>query len=54
MEISSKYNPSEIENKWYQYWLSQKYFESKPDHRTPYTIVIPPPLNGILIFKSFL
>ena len=49
MEISSKYNPSEIENKWYQYWLSQKYFESKPDHRTPYTIVIPPPnVTGVL------
>ncbi len=49
MEISSKYNPSEIEDKWYQYWLSQKYFESKPDHRTPYTIVIPPPnVTGVL------
>ena len=49
MEISSKYNPSEIENKWYQYWLSQKYFESTPDHRTPYTIVIPPPnVTGVL------
>ncbi len=49
MEISSKYNPSEIEDKWYQYWLSQKFFESKPDHRTPYTIVIPPPnVTGVL------
>ncbi len=49
MEISSKYNPSEIEDKWYQYWLSQKYFESTPDHRTPYTIVIPPPnVTGVL------
>ena len=49
MEISPKYNPSEIENKWYQYWHSQKYFESTPDHRTPYTIVIPPPnVTGVL------
>ncbi len=49
MEISSKYNPSEIENKWYQYWLTNKYFSSKPDHRTPYTVVIPPPnVTGVL------
>lgn len=49
MEISPKYNPSEIEDKWYQYWVSQKYFHSKPDYRTAYTIVIPPPnVTGIL------
>ncbi len=49
MEISSKYNPSEIENKWYQYWLTNKYFSSSPDHRTPYTVVIPPPnVTGVL------
>lgn len=49
MEISSKYNPSDIENKWYQYWLTNKYFSSKPDHRTPYTVVIPPPnVTGVL------
>ncbi len=49
MEISSKYNPSEIENKWYQYWLTNKYFSSTPDHRTPYTVVIPPPnVTGVL------
>ena len=49
MEISSKYNPTEIENKWYQYWLTNKYFSSKPDHRIPYTVVIPPPnVTGVL------
>lgn len=49
MEISAKYNPSEIENKWYQFWLENKYFSSKPDHRIPYTIVIPPPnVTGVL------
>ena len=49
MEISSKYNPSDIENKWYQFWLTNKYFSSKPDHRTPYTVVIPPPnVTGVL------
>lgn len=49
MELSAKYNPSEIENKWYQFWLDNKYFSSKPDHRVPYTIVIPPPnVTGVL------
>ena len=49
MELSAKYNPSEIENKWYQFWLENKYFSSKPDHRVPYTIVIPPPnVTGVL------
>lgn len=49
MEISAKYNPSDIENKWYQHWLSQKYFRSVPDERPAYTIVIPPPnVTGVL------
>lgn len=49
MEISAKYNPSAIEDKWYQFWLSQKYFKSTPDDRPAYTIVIPPPnVTGVL------
>ena len=49
MEISSKYDPREVEGKWYQYWLDNKLFSSKPDGREPYTIVIPPPnVTGVL------
>jgi len=49
MEIPSKYNPSEIESKWYDYWMTHNYFHSEPDERTPYTIVIPPPnVTGVL------
>ncbi len=49
MEIASKYNPSEVEEKWYHYWLENRYFHSEPDNREPYTIVIPPPnVTGIL------
>ncbi len=49
MEISSKYNPVEVENKWYKYWMDNKFFHSVPDEREPYTIVIPPPnVTGIL------
>jgi len=49
MELESKYSPSEIEAKWYQYWLDKKLFSSKPDGREPYTIVIPPPnVTGVL------
>ncbi|MGM9783766.1 MAG: valine--tRNA ligase [Candidatus Cryptobacteroides sp.] len=49
MELSSKYNPSEVEDKWYAYWLKYKCFHSEPDNREPYTIVIPPPnVTGIL------
>ena len=49
MELASKYNPSDVEGKWYQYWLDNKLFSSKPDGRTPYTVVIPPPnVTGIL------
>ena len=49
MELASKYNPQEVESKWYQYWLDNKLFSSKPDGREPYTIVIPPPnVTGVL------
>ena len=49
MEIASKYDPREVEGKWYQYWLDNKLFASKPDSREPYTIVIPPPnVTGVL------
>ena len=49
MEIASKYDPKEVEGKWYQYWLDNKLFSSKPDEREPYTIVIPPPnVTGVL------
>ena len=49
MELASKYNPSDVEGKWYQYWLDNKLFSSKPDGREPYTVVIPPPnVTGIL------
>jgi len=49
MEIASKYDPREVESKWYQYWLDKKLFSSKPDGREPYTIVIPPPnVTGVL------
>jgi valyl-tRNA synthetase len=49
MELSSKYNPEEIESKWYQYWLDNGFFRSVPDEREPYTIVIPPPnVTGVL------
>jgi len=49
MELASKYNPTDIESKWYQYWLDNGFFSSKPDGREPYTIVIPPPnVTGVL------
>lgn len=49
MELASKYNPAEVEGKWYQYWLDHKLFSSKPDAREPYTVVIPPPnVTGVL------
>ncbi len=49
MELASKYNPKDIEQKWYQYWLDNKLFASKPDAREPYTVVIPPPnVTGVL------
>ena len=49
MELATKYNPADVEGKWYQYWLDNKLFSSKPDDREPYTIVIPPPnVTGVL------
>ena len=49
MELASKYDPKEVESKWYQYWLDNKLFSSQPDGREPYTIVIPPPnVTGVL------
>ena len=49
MELASKYDPQDVEGKWYQYWLDNKLFSSKPDGREPYTVVIPPPnVTGVL------
>ena len=49
MELASKYNPADVEGKWYQYWLDHKLFSSKPDVLEPYTVVIPPPnVTGVL------
>ena len=48
-ELQQKYNPAEVEDKWYQYWVEHKLFRSVPDEREPYTIVIPPPnVTGVL------
>ncbi len=49
MELASKYNPADVEEKWYRYWLDNKLFHSTPDAREPYTVVIPPPnVTGVL------
>ncbi|HEX2396313.1 MAG TPA: class I tRNA ligase family protein, partial [Bacteroidales bacterium] len=49
MEIPSKYNPAQVEDKWYKYWMDKGFFKSVPDNRVPYTIVIPPPnVTGVL------
>ena len=49
MELASKYNPADVEEKWYQYWMQHRLFSSKPDGREPYTVVIPPPnVTGVL------
>ena len=49
MEIPAKYNPSNVEDKWYEYWMKNNFFHSEPDEREPYTIVIPPPnVTGVL------
>ena len=49
MELASMYAPSEVETRWYKYWMDHKLFSSKPDGREPYTIVIPPPnVTGVL------
>lgn len=48
-ELATKYGPSEVEDKWYKYWMEHKLFKSEPDAREPYTIVIPPPnVTGVL------
>ena len=49
MTIPAQFDAQNIENKWYEYWMENNYFHSEPDHRTPYTIVIPPPnVTGVL------
>ncbi|MDR2449624.1 MAG: valine--tRNA ligase [Prevotellaceae bacterium] len=49
MQLAAKYNPAEVEDKWYAYWLKHRFFHSEPDRREPYTIVIPPPnVTGVL------
>jgi valyl-tRNA synthetase len=49
MELASKYNPADVEAKWYQFWIDNNLFHSEPDGREPYTIVIPPPnVTGVL------
>jgi valyl-tRNA synthetase len=49
MELSKNYSPSGIDDKWYSHWVDRRYFASKPDHREPYTVVIPPPnVTGVL------
>jgi len=49
MEIASKYTPSATEDKWYKYWMDQKFFHSEPDEREPYTVLMPPPnVTGVL------
>ncbi|MBE6223764.1 MAG: valine--tRNA ligase [Bacteroidales bacterium] len=49
MEIPAKYNPANIEDKWYEYWLENKFFHSEPNEKEAYTIVIPPPnVTGVL------
>ena len=49
MELASKYDPHQVENKWYDYWTKHHLFSSKPDGRKPYTVVIPPPnVTGVL------
>ena len=48
-ELATKYDPSAVEGKWYEYWMEHRLFHSEPDEREPYTIVIPPPnVTGVL------
>lgn len=48
-ELATKYNPAEVEDKWYAYWMEHRLFHSEPDDRDPYCIVIPPPnVTGVL------
>ena len=51
MELASKYNPADVEGKWYQYWLDHKLFSSKPDGREPYTVVIPVSYTHLDVYK---
>src|ERR1700710_697563 len=49
MELSKNYEPAEVESKWSAHWAAKNYFNSYPDHRSPYTVVIPPPnVTGVL------
>jgi valyl-tRNA synthetase len=49
MELSKNYIPALTEEKWYNHWIDKKYFESDPDERKPFTVVIPPPnVTGVL------
>ncbi|AOW20022.1 valine--tRNA ligase [Urechidicola croceus] len=49
MNIPTKYNPIDVEDKWYEYWMKHDYFHSEPNEKEPYTIVIPPPnVTGVL------
>ena len=49
MSLATTYIPSEVEEKWYKYWMDNRLFHSEPDNREPYTIVIPPPnVTGVL------
>jgi valyl-tRNA synthetase len=49
MELDKHYNPAAVEDKWYQYWMDKGFFDSVPDEREPFTIVIPPPnVTGVL------
>jgi len=49
MELPKIFDPKSTESKWYQHWMDRGYFYSKPDHREPYTVVIPPPnVTGVL------
>ncbi len=54
MQISEKYNPQDTEQKWYNYWLENKFFHSEPNDKPPYTVVIPPPnVTGILHIGAY-
>jgi len=49
MSLSTKYNPAEVEDKWYRYWLERGFFHSTPDHKKePYCMVMPPQCDGVL------
>ena len=55
MEIAKTYSPADAESKWYPYWMEKGFFRSTPDHRAPYTIVIPPPnVTGVLHMSHML